>query len=137
VRKANLWDQPEFGPALDAIRIVRALLPADLANWAWSDGTGKARGVYPFNEDALAVQVGDQPNHRVLRAFASVAPDRRVIAMPIQVRPGFHLEPKWAMRLTAYEPSTGQVLDARDVSTGQRYDVPPGKGAVILVGTPR
>jgi hypothetical protein len=136
-RKANLWDQPEFGPALHAIRTVRALLPADLPNWAWSDGTGAARDVYPFKEDALAVQSGDKPSDRVLRVFASVAPDRRVIAMPIKVRPGFHLQPKWAMRLTAYEPTMGQVLDARDVGAGQRYDVPVGKGAVILVGTPR
>jgi hypothetical protein len=137
-RKANLWDQPEFGPALDAIRTVRALLPADLPNWAWSDGSGHLRSDYPFNEDAVAAQSGDGPTDRVLGMFASVAPDRRrVIAMPIKVRPGFHVEPKWTMRLTAYDPLTGQVLDSRDVSAGQRYDVPAGRGAVILVGTLR
>jgi hypothetical protein len=123
-------------PAIDRFEHILQLLPGDLPSWERNDGKGESA---PFT-----VFAAGQPN----RQWPEVEAARdgcvrntggrkgdRFVCVPIGIRPGgLEVEARQALRFTAHDPLTGQTILSAAMRQGERLTLPPGPGALIILG---
>jgi hypothetical protein len=126
----------EDTPGIDRFRALKRLLPGDLASWQRNDGKEASA---PFTAYATG-----QPNRYwpeveastdgCLRNAGSRKGDRFVCA-PIGIRPkGLMLQARERTHFRVYDPITGKVIRSESVEAGQKLRLPPGPGALLIVG---
>jgi hypothetical protein len=129
----------EETPAIDRFEPILRLLPADLPGWERNDGKGERA---PFTAFAAG-----QPN----RYWPEVDSARdgcvrntgsrkgeRFVCVPIGIRPGgLEVQARLALRFTAHDPLTGQAVLTADMRQGEKLTLPPGPGALIILGQVR
>jgi len=131
-RAANLWEVANIEAILAGIAAARRMLPADLPGWSRHNANRNFPG-YPFDTDRLAAVI---ESGQLLRAFAATASDGRFIAMPIVAQVPVPFATKSAVHLDVYNPISGDVVDARDLSPGETYTLEPMLAA-MMVGSAR
>lgn len=123
-------------PAIDRFGPILRLLPPDLPNWQRNDGK---------DTNALfTVFAGGTPN----RYWPEVASARdgcvrntgsrkadRFVCVPIGIRPGgLELQARQALDFVAYDPLTGKTEKSATVQPGEKLTLPPGPGALLILG---
>jgi hypothetical protein len=126
----------EDTPAIDRFGVVMRLVARDLPNWQRNDGKEERA---PFT----AFSAG-QPNRYWPEVEAArdgcvrntgCRMDDRFVCVPIGIRPGgLTLEARCPMRFNAHDPLTGEVLAAATMQRGEQIVLPPGPGALLIVG---
>jgi hypothetical protein len=130
--RARFEDTPGVGKFRELVR----RLPTDLPSWRRSDG--KAR------TDLFRVFAGGKPERYApevpsaadgcVRLALSHKGDR-FAALPLGIRPrGLEIEARRPIEWTAYDPLSGAVISSGRVRPGQRATVPPGPGALVILG---
>jgi hypothetical protein len=126
----------EETPGIDRFGSILRLLPGDLPNWQRNDGT-EARA-------PLTVFAGGEPN----RYWPEVESARdgcvrniggrqgdRFVCVPIGIRAGgLQLEAREPLEFIAYDPLTGAELSKATLQRGQRFMLPAGPGALVVLG---
>jgi hypothetical protein len=126
----------EETPGIDRFQPILRLLPKDLPNWQRNDGKEPRA---PFT-----VFAGGQPN----RYWPEVESERdgcvrntgsrkddKFLCVPIGIRGnGLQLKAREALEYTAYDPLTGAALQSAKVQLGERLTLPPGPGALLILG---
>lgn len=137
--EAGVFGKTRFEDTAGANRFrqVLRLLPGDLANWQRNDGKEPRA---PFT-----VFAAGQPN----RYWPETASSRdgcvrntgsrrgdRFICVPIGIRPGgLQLQARQGVRFRVYDPLTGAVILSATRQAGERLTLPPGPGALIILGS--
>jgi hypothetical protein len=129
----------EDTPGIDRYHPMLRLLPNDLPNWQRNDGQEPAA---PFT-----VFVAGQPNKYWPEVEAArdgcvrntgARKEDQFVCVPIGIRPdGLQLEAREALNFTAYDPLTAEPVKSATMRPGERLTLPPGPGALIVVGTLR
>jgi hypothetical protein len=123
-------------PGVDRFGHVLRLLPGDLPNWQRNDGKGEHA---PFTAFA-----GGQPNRYwpevkdavdgCVRNTGSQKSDQ-FVCVPIGIRrAGLQLEARRALKFTAHDPLTGEMMKAAALRVGERVTLPQGPGALLILG---
>lgn len=126
----------EETPGVDRFEPVLRLLPVDLPGWERHDGKdpGSPLTIFAGGEPGRYVSDVESAADGCVRMAACRKGDR-FVAVPVGVRPGgLTVEARQALRLTAYDLLTGQEAASASLSRGERMALPPGPGALILVG---
>jgi hypothetical protein len=108
-RCANIDEVPNIVAILDGINAVRAVLPADLANWTFGNNN-KTFPQYPFEVDPIIPMVEDG---RLLRAFGAVNGDRFIV-MPIVAKVDVPFKPVRPSHTDILDPMTGRLVESHD-----------------------
>ena len=123
-------------PAIDRFGPILRLLPPDLPNWQRNDGK---------DTNALfTVFAGGKPNQYwpeipsvpdgCVRNTGS-RKDDRFVCLPIGIRPGgLELQARQHLEFTAHDPLTGKVVKSATLQPGQKVTLPPGPGALLILG---
>jgi hypothetical protein len=126
----------EDTPAIDRFRQLQRLLPRDLPNWQRNDGK-EPRAPFTVYAGGLAnrywPEVEGAPDGCV-RNTGSRKGDQ-FVCVPIGIRSGgLKLEAREALEFTAYDPIGGEPLTSTTVQVGERLVLPPGPGALLILG---
>jgi hypothetical protein len=112
-RPPNFWEIENIEAIVSAIRGVVALVPAGVENWQQANTQWQAPNpVAPFQphhhwEGDGAVDDRGNRNDGVNKAYAALAPDGRVVQMPLGVRESVRLTASYPLRdVTVYDPIT-------------------------------
>lgn len=125
----------EGTPGIDRLRHVLRLLPPDLPDWRRYDGKGAEA---PFTAFA-----GGKPDRYWPEADSDDGCVRnaggrkgdRFVCVPIGIRPGgLQVQARQALEITAHDPLTGKALKTATMRAGERLTLPPGPGALIVLG---
>jgi hypothetical protein len=118
-------------------RHVLRLLPADLPNWKRNDGkdpnapftvfaAGQPNRYWPDVKegmDGCVANVGSRKGHQF-------------ICLPIGIRPGgLKLQARQSVRFEVYDPLLGTAIVSTTKQAGEQLTVPPGPGALLILGT--
>jgi hypothetical protein len=127
-RVANVWEVPHIDQTLAGINALRAILPADLANFQPRDPAIDSAD-YPFEASSVAERIADG---RLLAAYATTSSDGRFVVMPLVAAAPVPLTARTAMQLTLFDPLTGAPVDARSLAAGETFVLPPREASVIV-----
>ena len=123
-------------PAIDRFGHVIRLLPPDLPNWQRNDGKTPDSPFTAFaggKPDRYWPEV-DPARDGCVRNTGSRKGDH-FICVPIGIRPdGLTLQARSALEFTAYDPLTGQPLKSVKMRAQEKLTLPPGPGALLIVG---
>jgi hypothetical protein len=126
----------EDTPGIDRFRPLMRLLPGDLASWRRNDGKEASA---PFTVFAAGQpnrywsELDDSPDG-CLRNTGSRKGDR-FICVPIGIRPeGLMLQARKRARFRVHDPLTGAVIRSETAQPGKKLRLPPGPGALLIVG---
>lgn len=125
-RPPNFWEIENIDQIVGALRGIDQLLPAGLPNWTVANTQWEhPLPVAPF-----------QPHHHwegdhgtgVNKAYAALAPDGRVIQMPIGVRDHVTLTASYPLAdVVVYDPiSLARVRSVASIDKGQTIELPGG-----------
>jgi hypothetical protein len=125
-RPANFWEIDNIDTIVDAVRRVDALLPDGVENWKVANtGWVPPNPVAPFQPESY--WEGDH-GHGVNKAYSAIAPDGRVIQMPIGVKGDtpVRMTASYAMRdVLVYDPLTLQTIGGpQSFVTGEVLELP-------------
>lgn len=126
-RAADLWDVPNAAATLAGIGSVRALLPNDLPNWTWHDGTVDSLA-HLFNVESIPGAGEDA----VLNVFA-VTQRTDFVVMAVAVRAKVPLVARQAMTFTVYDPLNGAALEKVTLGAGETYLLAPERATDAFV----
>jgi hypothetical protein len=126
----------EDTPGVGEFRELVRLLPPDLPDWQRSDGEAPT--------DLFRVFAGVKPDRHApevpsavdgcVRLALSRKGDRFAV-LPLGIRPkGLEIEARLPIEWTAYDPLSGAVVASERMRPGRQATVPPGPGALIILG---
>jgi len=130
-RKANLWEQPTYAATIAALRAARAVLPNDLPNFTWHNSNSNYPG-FPFRCEHGGSPKVIAPETQLLRAFAAIAADGRMVCIPLGVMASTEFVAAREMAFERRAVLTGTVVDRVTLTVGQAYTVPPGQGWILI-----
>lgn len=126
----------EDTPGVDRFSASVRRLPADLPSWKRSDGkapTDLFRVFAGGMPDRYAPEVPSAADGCVRLALSRKGD--RFAALPVGIRPrGLEIEARRPIEWTAYDPLSGAVVASGRARQGQRATVPPGPGALVILG---
>jgi hypothetical protein len=123
-------------PGIDRFGHLLRLLPGDLPGWKRNDGKeasapftvfagGQANRYWPEVKSARDGCVRNTGSRK----------DDRFVCVPIGIRPdGLQLQARQPVQFTAHDPLTGKVLKSATLRPGERLTLPPGPGALLILG---
>lgn len=129
-RKANLWEQDAYAPTVAALLAARDALPKDLSNFTWFNSNSRYSG-YPFRMEAGGDPKVVAPEDQLLRAFAAIASDGRMVCIPLGVTVPVEFVPKRAMDFERLDVRTSTVQESVALVAGQGKVIPPAQGWVL------
>jgi hypothetical protein len=124
-------------PAIDQFGHVLRLLPPDLPNWQRNDGkdTNALFTVFAGGEPNRYWPELDSAPDGCVRNTGSRKGDQ-FVCVPIGIRPGgLELQARRNVRFTAFNPLTGEAVNAAILRRGEKLTLPPGPGALLLLGS--
>jgi hypothetical protein len=135
-RPPNFWEIPGFADLVAAVIGVEELIPVGVENWTkantqWTEPNPVApfQPHHHWEGDGQADDKGNR-NDGVNKAYAAIAPDGRVIQMPIGVREHVALRASYPLRdVTIYDPISRRPLlglEGLTFAAGQVIDLPGG-----------
>lgn len=135
-RPPNFWEIPGIDEIIGALRGVEELIPAGVENWTKANTQWQPPNpVAPFQPhhhwegDGQADDQGKR-NDGVNKAYSAIAPDGRVIQMPIGVREVVRLTASYPLRdVTVYDPIARRPLaglEGRTFNAGEVLELPGG-----------
>lgn len=126
----------EETPGIDRFGAVLRLLPNDLPAWERNDSKQPEAPFTVFaggSSDRYRPEVKSARDGCV-RNVGSRKGDR-FVCVPIGIGPdGLMLQARHALAFTAYDPLTGKEVTAAALAAGERVTLPPGPGALLLIG---
>jgi hypothetical protein len=125
-RPPNFWEIPNIDQIVGALRGIDELLPAGLPNWRVANTQWTAPNpVAPFQPHNH--WEGDHGTG-VNKAYSALAPDGRVIQMPIGVRDHVTLTASYPLAdVVVYDPiSLARVRSVASIDKGQTLELPGG-----------
>ena len=128
-RPANFWEIDDIDAIVAAVRGVDPLLPAGVENWQVANTQHLSGNVVPFQVSKDQHWEGSKGTG-VNKAYAALAPDGRVIQMPIGVRGHVSMTASYPLTgVTVFDPVTAQPvagLTDRSFVRGEVLDLPGG-----------
>ena len=116
---------------------LRSILPPDLPSWTRNDGRGPGA--------PIAVLCGGKPDtcwtevpgaSDGCHSACGAVKGGRFVALPLGIRPGgLEIEARVRVDFEAIDLIDGAVGLRRALAAGERFRLPPGRGAWILLGT--
>lgn len=136
--EAGVFGKSKFEetPAINRFGPLLRILPGDVSNWKRNDGK-KSTAVftaYAAGQPNLYWPDVQSSNDGCVANIGSQSGDR-FICVPIGIRPGgLPLEARQDVRFFVCDPTTGEVLLDATKRTGEKFTLPPGPGALLIVG---
>jgi hypothetical protein len=126
----------EETPGIDRFAPILRLLPGDLAEWRRNDGKAEDAPFTAFaggRPDRYWPEV-ESARDGCVRNVGSRKGDR-FVCVPIGIRPGgLEVQARRALEFTAHDPLTGKSLKSATMQAGERLTLPPGPGALLILG---
>jgi hypothetical protein len=125
-------------PGVDRFKPLKKIVPGDLASWTpknanWPDSPFRA---YVRNSDGKLLADKMWPDVKgasgAVRVYAAVKGDE-FFAVPIGVKGALALEPRRAAKFDVIDLMTGEVLERKDLKTGERFEL-KGREVFVLRG---
>jgi hypothetical protein len=123
-------------PGVDAYRDLRAIIPADVANWRRTEGKDEFAPFVTFaggQRDKWRTEVPDAATG-VVRHLSCVN-GHEFCTLPIGIaRGGVELEARRHMTLRVFDPLTGKLVREATLKAAERITLPQGPQAYVIRG---